>query len=178
MNRIYKVLLLVATTLSLCSCSTSTRLIGEVNMISNRNINTSFDYQQLSAYSGGSKRQLKKTKCLNIHDAVNQTVKSVPGGEFLMNAKIYYVNNKYYAVEGDVWGRAINSNGYQGYKIGDFVMWKSGFNIIKKGKIIAIKDSENCIIEDENSKKHTVEYSKLMHAESSNENPQEEPSAE
>ena len=151
-----------AALLLMTGCETSTKLIGEVNMISTRNISTDFNYQQLTTYSGGSNRQLKKSKSTNIQDAVTQTVKAVPGGEFLMNVKIYIVNNQYYAVEGDVWGHSVEQGGYQGYKIGDAVMWKDSFSNYRKGKVTAIKDTEKCIVEDENGRKYTVKFDDLM----------------
>ena len=162
MKKTILTLSILASVLLIAGCGTPPKLIGEVNMISTRNISTDFNYQQLTAYSGGSNRQLKKSKSTNIQDAVTQTVKSVPGGEFLMNVKIYLVNNQFYAVEGDVWGHSIESGGYQGYKIGDPIMWKDSFSNYKKGKIIAIKDTEKCVVEDESGRKYTIKFDDLM----------------
>jgi hypothetical protein len=98
--------LLIGTTILSC---TSVRQIGKVNMVSTRNIDPNLDYSLISTYSGGSKRELKKSRAKSIEDAIDQTVKKVPGGEFAMNVKIYTVrkiNREYIAVEGDVWGKA------------------------------------------------------------------------
>ena len=88
----------------LVTACTSVKQIGKINMISTRNVDPNLKYEVISTYSGGSKRELKKSKSTSIEDAIDQTVKKVPGGEFLMNCKIYLINSKYIAVEGDVWG--------------------------------------------------------------------------
>ena len=92
---------------ALYSCATITQ-IGDLNMISKRNIDSDFNYELLSTYAGGSKKELKKSKAVNIEEAVDQTVRKIAGGEFVMNAKIYKIekqSNTYFAVEGDVWGK-------------------------------------------------------------------------
>lgn len=69
-----------------------TNLIGQVNMISTRNVDMSRKYEPLSTYAGGSQEELKESTAKNIEEAVNATVRKIPGGEFIMNAKIYAVN--------------------------------------------------------------------------------------
>ena len=156
---------LVVSLISFNSCHT-VQQIGEVNMISERNIDSKFDYQRITTYSGGSKRQLRKSRAKNLQQAVAQTVKQVPGGEFIMNAKAYIIKRKmstYFAVEGDVWGHPISQGDYQGYKLGDRVMFSiAGVKVY--GKIVAVKDAEKCIVEDDNGHKHTIRYDKLMRA--------------
>lgn len=157
--------IIAALLMTFSSCYSVTQ-IGEVNMISERNIDTKFDYQRITTYSGGSKRQLRKSRAENLQQAVAQTVKQVPGGEFIMNAKAYIVKHRlstYFAVEGDVWGHPITTGDYQGYKLGDRVMF-SDAGIKRYGKIVAVKDSEKCIVEDDHGRKHTVRYDKLMRA--------------
>ena len=118
------------------------RKIGEINMISSRNISNLADYELI---------------------ALDQTVREVPGGVFLMNASFYIVKGKYFAVEGDVWGLKQNAN-YKGFKVGDRVMWKTVTGY-KKGTIEAIKDSENCVvIEDGTMNRTTIKYVKLLRA--------------
>jgi hypothetical protein len=90
----------------MASCG-SVKQIGKVNMISNRNIERNLDYKPLLNYAGGSNRELRKSRAKTIEQAIDQTVKKVPGGEFLMNVKIYFVKGKYYAAEGDVWGNKL-----------------------------------------------------------------------
>ena len=158
-----KALLLAAVVLIafvLPSCI-SVKEVGKVNMISNRNVSMKTDYALLSSYSGGSKAELKKSKAENIEQAVDQTVRKVAGGEFLMNAKINLVYHKisgkaFFAVEGDVYGLA-SSNGtaersYRGFKAGDKVNWGNKISGFKSGTIKSIKDDKTCLVETEDGK--------------------------
>ncbi len=45
---------------------TSVMQIGKINMISNRNVETSFDYSLISSYAGGSQKEIKKTRSETI----------------------------------------------------------------------------------------------------------------
>ncbi|MDR1008131.1 MAG: hypothetical protein LBL65_06165 [Campylobacteraceae bacterium] len=66
-----------------------------------------------------SNKELVESRTASIRDAVEQTVKSVLGGEFLTNVKIYQIphitksieqeTQLYYAAEGDVWGFKSNN---------------------------------------------------------------------
>jgi len=136
--------LIVITAVSSC---TSVQQIGKVNMISNRNVDPKLNYNVIATYSGGSNRELKKSRAKTIQDAIDQTVRKIPGGEFLMNAKIYIVNRRYIAVEGDVWG--VKSNvAFRGFKVGDKVTWKVMGNF-KTGTIKSLKDDKTCLVETE-----------------------------
>lgn len=148
---------------AITSC-TSVKQIGKVNMISNRNVDPNLKYEAITTYSGGSKRELKKSKSTNIEDAIDQTVRKIPGGEFLMNAKIYIVNMKYIAVEGDVWG--IKSEiGFRGFKVGDKVLWKVIGGQFKSGTIKSLKDDKSCLIETEEGKVLEKKYDEISKAE-------------
>ncbi|TSA51758.1 MAG: hypothetical protein D4R43_00345, partial [Sphingobacteriales bacterium] len=141
---------------------TSVKQIGKVNMISNRNVDPNLKYQVITTYSGGSEKELKKSRALSIEDALDQTVKKVPGGEFIMNAKIYLVNSKYIAAEGDVWGNP-SEQSYRGFKVGDKVTWKSK-SIINgpkylTGVIYSLKDDKSCLIKVDNEIDKTIELS-------------------
>jgi len=102
--------LITATALSLQSC-VSYRELGELTMAANRNVNMSQNYQLLQTYVGDSKRDIDKSRYMSIDDAIDGIVRQVPGGEYLMNVRIYVLeksNHKgryYFAVSGDVWGR-------------------------------------------------------------------------
>lgn len=147
-----KTLLILALTIILASC-TSVKQIGKVNMISNRNIDPNLEYERISTYFGGSKKELKKTKAKTIEDAIDQTVRKAPGGEFLMNVKLYVVKDQYYAVEGDVWGKPQNIS-YRGFEVGDKVTWKNKSLSAKfgsdkdylTGTVKALKDDKTCLI--------------------------------
>jgi hypothetical protein len=156
-----KVLKITVLLFIICSCS-SVKQIGKVNMISTRNVDQSIKYQVLTTYSGGSKRELKKTRSKSIEDAIDATVKKVPGGEFLMNCKIYTVNSIYVAVEGDVWGNPINQS-FRGFRVGDKVTWKKK-DIINgtrffSGVISGLKDDKTCFIKTIDAKEETIEMS-------------------
>lgn len=132
-------------------------------MISNRNVDTKLEYKLLSAYSGGGKKEILKSKAKTIEQALDQTVKKVAGGEFLMNAKIYLVKKKYYAVEGDVWGTGSNI-AIKGFKIGDSVLWKKSGKFVKC-KIIALKDDKSCLVEMEDGNTLEAKYESVTKSE-------------
>lgn len=148
----------------------SVKEVGKVNMISNRNVSMKTDYGLLASYSGGSKTELKKSKAENIEQAVDQTVRKVPGGEFLMNAKINLVYHKisgkaFFAVEGDVYGLA-SANGtaersYRGFKAGDKVNWGNKITGFKTGTIKSIKDDKTCLVEIEGGRTVEKKYDEL-----------------
>ncbi len=83
--------------------------IGKLNMISNRNVDSRMDYVLIKNYVGGSKKELRRYKGSSIEEAIDKVVKVQPGGEFLKNVKLYLVKGKYFAVEGDVWGRPLTT---------------------------------------------------------------------
>ena len=158
-----KILLALLLTTAVSSCGTAIKQIGKVNMISNRNIDPKLNYDVISTYSGGSKRELKKSRAKTIEDAVDQTVRKIPGGEFLMNVKVYMVNGTYVAVEGDVWG--VKSNiAYRGFKVGDQVTWKA-MGSFKTGTITSLKDDKTCLIETENGNIIEKKYDDISKAE-------------
>jgi hypothetical protein len=147
------------------SACTSVKQIGKVNMISNRNVSNDQNYQLISSYSGGSQKEIRKSRARTIEDAIDQTVRKVPGGEYLMNVKIYLINSTYLAVEGDVWGVA-SERSYRGFKIGDTVTWKSSFSRgdgYHTGIIIALKDDKVCLVksDDTESKTYEMKYDEL-----------------
>lgn len=98
-----KAICLLMIAVGMTSCM-QTKEIGKLNMISNRNIDSKMDYVLIKNYVGGSRKELRNFKGESIEKAIDNVVKSTPGGEFLKNVKIYVVDSKYYAIEGDVWG--------------------------------------------------------------------------
>jgi len=105
---------------------------------------------------GASKQEIRKTKATTLEDAIDQVVKSTPGGEYLKNVKVYLTDNKYLAVEGDVWGIVGNVN-FRGFKVGDKVKWTKLFKDftgtitdLKNDKTATVKrDSDQDIVEVE-----------------------------
>jgi hypothetical protein len=163
-----KVFLSLSALILLVSC-TSVKPIGDLTMISTRNIDRSMDYVLVKNYQGLSKKQKRKSKSKDIEEAVNTTVKSTPGGEYLTNVKLYIVNNplrfkkefrQTYVVEGDVWG----FNGelsMKGFKVGDKVFWTS-LTGQKQGVIVELKNDKEAAIQIEGQEIiELVNYDKL-----------------
>jgi hypothetical protein len=152
---------LLSITISSC---VSVKQVGKLNMISNRNVDTKLNYELMASYSGGSKKELKKSRALTVEDAIDKTVKKIPGGEFLMNAKMYTVKRLkkiYFAVEGDVWGIKANL-AYRGFKVGDKVILDGMLNTI--ATIKALKDDKTCFIERIGGFIEEVKYDRLTKA--------------
>ena len=86
--------------------------IGQLNMVSTRNIETTQKYHLIQKYVTLDKKEMKKTRAESIQEAVDAIVKKVDGGEYLMNVKVYQISHYrygqgtayYFSVEGDVWG--------------------------------------------------------------------------
>jgi hypothetical protein len=149
----------IALCLLLSACG-GYKQIGKMNLMSDRNIDSKLDYKAITTYAGGGEREIKKSRALTLEEALDNTVKRVPGGEFVMNAKIYQAG-KYFAVEGDVWGKSTDEKpSYKGYKIGDKVTWKK-IGKFREGKIKAFKDSDLCLVENEDGRTVTVLIEKL-----------------
>ena len=136
--------------------------IGEVNMISHRNIDASHNYVLLVSYVGGTDNERKNSKAETIEEAIDNTVQKVPGGEYLMNVKIYEVikggggkGKTWFAVEGDVWGekqdgaKTITSKSSYSFNKGDHVTWKHAGEWYT-GVIIALKDMNSCVVKFDN----------------------------
>lgn len=156
MRKIYFLFLIIG----ISSC-TSVKQIGKVNMISNRNIDPNLKYKLVSSYSGGSDSELKNSEAKNIEEAIDQTVRKIPGAEFLMNVKIYIIDERYYAVEGDAWGSSTDIT-YRGFKVGDKVSWKK-WGDFNTGTITSLKDNKNClIIADNDNKAIELSYDEII----------------
>lgn len=143
--------------------------IGDLTMISTRNIDRSMDYTLVKNYQGLSKKQKRRSKSKDIEEAVNYTVKSTPGGEYLTNVKLYIVNNPWrfrkefrqtYVVEGDVWGFK-GELSMKGFKVGDKVFWNS-ISGQSKGVIIELKNDKQAAVQIEGQEKiELVNYDRL-----------------
>jgi hypothetical protein len=79
------------------------RRIGDLTMVSTRNVDSKTDYVEL-------RRSVEATYRLRKRDAleavIDRAVKEVPGGEFMKNAVISIKGDRKVKVEGDVWGVA------------------------------------------------------------------------
>lgn len=109
---------------------TSITQIGTHSIISNRNVSTKENYQVIKSYVGVSKKEIIRNKSKTIDGSIAIVLQQVPGGEFLMNCKVYKVEGGYYSVSGDVWGVSGSIN-FQGFKVGDKVKYGSHQAVIK-----------------------------------------------
>lgn len=153
----YLLLLGIAIILFVTACTTINE-IGKINMISNRNIDPNLKYQLISTYSGSSREEVKSSKAKNIEEAIDQTVKKVPGGEFLMNVKLFQIDKIYFAAVGDVWGVA-NNIAIRGFQTGNKVTWKR-MGVFISGVISALKDDNTCFVKTGNET-YEVKYTEL-----------------
>lgn len=95
------ILLMTFTVLSLSSCI-GYRRMGDLTMISNRNVNSNQNYVLLKR-DVEVKIRTKKKDFMEI--AIDEIVSSVQGGEYLMNTKLFLKKNgKKFKLVGDVWG--------------------------------------------------------------------------
>ncbi len=138
----------------LSSCTSITQ-IGTHSIISNRNVSTKENYQVIRSYVGVSKKEIKRNKSKTIDGSIALVLQQVPGGEFLMNCKVYKVDSKYYSVSGDVWGVSGSIN-FQGFKVGDKVKYGSHMAIIKN-----LTTDKKCTIAYDDKVKE-VDYTDLI----------------
>lgn len=143
---------------SLSGCAVTVKQIGDINMISQRNVDSRGEYVLVKTYAGGGK-EIKKSRARNVQEAVDQTVRNAPGGEFLKNAKIYLIDGKYLAVEGDVWGQG--QGNFKGFRVGDKVQWKT-ITGNHNGVIKGFLNDQRCMVqEDGKTSSAEQEYDKL-----------------
>lgn len=164
MNRYY---LIVALFVIMSSCISSQQ-IGDINMMSSRNIsNNQESYVLLKSYAGGTKeeqKRAKKEKVLSLEAAINIVVRGTVGGEYLKNVKVFLVDKKYIAVEGDVWGIKDADQNFRGFKVGDRALYQDKSVLgekYKKGKIVAIKDDKKLLFQPDGEGISEVEYKYL-----------------
>ncbi len=104
-----KIMYLFLTCLIFSSCRSRYTVIGSLDMLSDRKIESTPDDKMICAGAGGSKKELKKARAVTIKGAVDSILNHVPGGAYLTNVRIYIVENDYLAVSGDVWGKTSSS---------------------------------------------------------------------
>ena len=165
-----KLFVLLLTLISLNAVADGFKIVGQVNMISTRNIENGANYELLKTGTDNSKKTLKDIRGENIDDAINNAVSNVPGGEFLKNVKIYS-DGKYFAVLGDVWGQPQFAN-VEGFRIGDQVLIKNslvsktlGKDKFLKGKVTGFKDKKTALVQLENGEIKEVAYTDLSKTE-------------
>ena len=161
-----KTLVLLFLFVSISAIADSFKIVGQVNMISTRNIDSGVNYELLKTGTDDSKKALKELRADNLDGAIDNAVKNVAGGEFLKNVKIYF-DGKYFAVIGDVWGVREAAN-VEGFRIGDQVYFKNSLinkTISRekyiKAKITSFKDNKTCMVTTENGEIKEVAYKDL-----------------
>lgn len=167
------ILLLLILGLSLSGCL-GVKQIGDVNIISNRNVELkNGDYELISSYAGSSskrelKKEFRKVKAKNIDQALSHVLRNTPGGEFVANAKIYLLNGSYFVIQGDIWGVAGNKINHKGFSVGDKVQYRR-MGKTRTGVIVDLKDAEQATVkEDETEGHHVVNYDRLLKIKSTN----------
>ena len=165
--------------------SSCVRRIGDLTLISTRNIDSKVNYVELKRYVKG--------KGKTVEMAIYQAIKTVNGGEFMKNV-IIYSNGE---IEGDVWGIAFQGMNIEnkdtltdskslnkadekaiirkqeelaeaeikaGFNVGDKVTWKdaSKFNIVRTGIITAKIEKYAVIKIDKNRDVVKIKYKILQ----------------
>lgn len=137
-------------------------LVGNVNQISTRNVDSSQKYELLKRYAGSGTKELTKNLSKTLEGSIENVLKSTPGGEYMMNVKVYKLNNQY-AAEGDVWGLP-NKNDIRGFRVGDKVAFKYYYDV-EHGEITALIDGQKCFVKFKDKKgkiyEKEVAYDKL-----------------
>lgn len=141
-------------------------IVGQVNMISTRNVDSGVKYELLCRGVNDSKKALKDLRALTLDGAINNAVLNVPGGEFLKNVKIYF-DGKYFSVVGDVWGLEDNRQ-IEGFTVGDVVLMKNNWlttgtmgDKFEKVTITGFKDRKTCLVKTESGEIKEADFSKL-----------------
>lgn len=156
-----KNIILILITLFLSSCGWNR--IGDLTMVSNRNVDSSKQYSLIERSVVG-KAKTKEDDALER--AIDQCTEKNKG-EYLMNAKIYVKDNgKWIKVEGDVWGFSSTDVNVQAsvtkdikFENGNLVTFKIGGKLVE-GTIIGI-NTNNAIVELKNGTKREVAYDEL-----------------
>ncbi len=211
MKRLFtlSIALLPFISLVMFSCSTYYTItpIGELTSASTRNIEYSKKYDKLKSYAGLSRTDVEAASSTNkngkikkknpiiktvdsykaksLNEAIDNVVKSVPGGEYINNLRVYQVNEIkgskfadvaiYYVVAGDVWGNYSEDAEIKGFHKNDTVVFTYTKDLKEhigevnfsgeigkqyKGKVIELKGG-SAVVELENSTIIEIPYSFL-----------------
>lgn len=143
--------------------------IGDLNMMSNRNVSMDTQqYELLKSYAGSEskselRKEFKRANSKTLESALDYTVKNTAGGEFLTNVRVYimFKETPRFLVHGDVWGVKGVEPQFKGWKAGDKVQFKSWFKS-HKGVITDLRNSQKATVKlDKNGQLKDVKYKKL-----------------
>src|SRR5258705_7810372 len=152
MKKLLQTLILITSSIYLTSCSSWIQL-GSFTLVATRNFESKTEYKELrravEGYDNGktitsnNHGGIDVTHNGHITAAIEDAVRSVPGGEFMKNVEIFNKGGRIKVI-GDVWGLAENSSknpfGYD-FNIGDKVMFKS-YGDILKGQVVGVDPKE------------------------------------
>ena len=138
-----KIISILTLAVLITSCASYNR-IGDLTMISNRNIDSSKEYVLI-------KRNVEGIAKAENNDALERAIDKITDenkGEYLMNIRVYVKSNgKKVKIRGDVWGLKSTKTNISSsvtkkieFKTGDEVMFKKSGSL-KKGKIIGINEN-------------------------------------
>lgn len=154
--------------------------IGELTMISTRNVDSKTDYKLLRKYATG-KAKAKDNQALKL--AIENCVKTEKDGEFLKNVKVFIKNNgRKVKVEGDIWGVSsvdknveTKVNAVVEFKVGDKVTFRQSGKIVE-GTILGVNQN-TCVVEHKNMlgklTKSEIKYEELTKIERKEDNDKE-----
>lgn len=128
-------------TLSIQSCAY--RRIGDLTVVSTRNIDSKTDYKLIEKYVVG-KAKSKHDDVLQA--AIEAAIKKIPEGEYLTNVRIYIKpSGRKVKVEGDVWGIPkvdkniiLSAKDTIHYTVGSKVTFKASNGKLNTGKIVGL----------------------------------------
>jgi len=148
-----KILIILLAIVVFDSCAY--RRIGQLTMISTRNVDSKTDYKLIKKEAVGIAK-LKHNDA--FQEAVDDAVKQSPDGEFMKNVIVYLKRNgRKIKIEGDIWGvpsvtkqveKSVNAKVV--FKVGDKVTFKNSLGKIVEGKILGV-NTNTAIIEHKNS---------------------------
>jgi hypothetical protein len=142
---------------------------GDLTIVSTRNFETTKSYKRLKSYAGVGKKEARRSKATSIDQAVDETLRSVPGGEYLTNANVYVLSKgkkAYYHVTGDVWGLETDEPAeLRGFRVGDKVSWRAnGQGNRVEGTILSLtvgdkkQTGKKCLVRLTNGESLEVNY--------------------
>jgi hypothetical protein len=152
-----KTLFIVMMAIGLTSCYNR---IGSLTVVATRNVDPDGEYVQLRRNVTGDSR-INRGQALQ--EAIEEAVKSVPGGEYMTNCVVYVRGNKVIRVTGDVHGL----KEYQPqmketeFAVGDDVIWLDDKNRRVKARVIAVTSSYIHIALIHNSKPFQTQPDRL-----------------
>ncbi len=123
--------------------SCSWQRIGNLTMVSTRNVESEKEYKLIKKNVEGKARTHQRDA---LQVAIDEAVKKLPEGEFMKNVTVYVKGNgKKIKVSGDVWGipsveKNITTSVVEDivFKVGDNVVFKTKLGKLTEGKILGI----------------------------------------